>query len=425
MSSTGARATEVAEIAVIGAGIIGTSCALRLAEEGHAVTLIAPAEAPHAASTGNAGTIAEYAVEPIGTPAVLRDLPRLLFDAESPLAIHRPSALRLVPWLARFALQSLPGPARRNARALVPLLTGAGAAWQALAARLGASDLLRPTGAAYVYETARELDAARRQMAARRALGATVEILGADEIAGLEPGLPAGRFAGAARFPGTLALRDPGAMLERMQKLAARLGVGRLEARVTGLARERSGWRLGLDNGTGLRSERLVLAAGAWSRDLARMLGSCIPLDTERGYHVEYDLDAGAMPVARPICPVRQGFYLVPMAGRLRAAGTVELGGRDALPSTRRWARIEAGVRDLFPDLPAPARRWMGLRPLLPDSLPVIGPAPRAPDAVFAFGHGHLGLTLAPRTAAIVADLVAGRRAGIELAPYRAGRFRP
>jgi D-hydroxyproline dehydrogenase len=116
---------------------------------------------------------------------------------------------------------------------------------------------------------------------------------------------------------------------------------------------------------------------------------------------------------------------MVPMAGRLRAAGTVELGGRDAPPSPHRWDRIEAGVRAIFPDLPPPTRRWMGLRPSLPDSLPVIGPAPRAPDAIFAFGHGHLGLTLAPRTAAMVADLVAGRRAGIELAPYSATRFWP
>jgi D-amino-acid dehydrogenase len=415
----------MAEVAVIGAGIIGTACALRLAREGHSVTQIAPEAERHAASPGNAGTIAEYAVDPVGTPAVLRDLPRLLFDAESPLALHRPSALRLGPWLARFALQSLPGPARRNARALVPLLTGAGADWRTLAASVGGSDLLRAPGAAYLYDTPSALEEAREAMAARRALGARVEILGADALAALEPGLPAGRFAGAALFPGTILLRDPGAMLARLQDAAGAQGVARLTARVTRPVHDRSGWTLKLDSGGTHRAEKLVLAAGAWSRDLARMMGSRIPLDTERGYHVEYDLDEDAMPVARPVCPVRQGFYLVPMAGRLRAAGTVELGGRDALPSTHRWARIEAGMRDLFPDLPAPARRWMGLRPSLPDSLPVIGPAPRAPDAIFAFGHGHLGLTLAPRTAAMVADLIAGRRAAFDPSPYRADRFRP
>jgi D-hydroxyproline dehydrogenase len=415
----------MAEVAVIGAGIIGTACALRLAGDGHAVTLIAPAEAPHAASDGNAGTIAEYAVDPVGTPAVLRHLPRLLLDRDSPLAIHRPSALRLVPWLARFAWQSLPGASARSARALVPLLAGAGSEWRALAARIGAADLLRATGAAYLYDTAPAFAAARREMAARRALGAAVELLGPAELAALEPGLPAGRFAGAAYFPGTLALADPGTVLARLRAAAAAEGVERLDARVAGFAREATGWQLVFEDGGRIGAEAVVLAAGAWSGALVRALGARVPLDTERGYHVEYDLRETEMPVRRPLCPVRQGFYLAPMAGRLRAVGTVELGGRDAPPSPHRWDRIEAGVRDLFPDLPDPARRWMGLRPSLPDSLPVIGPAPRAPGGVLAFGHGHLGLTLAPRTAGLVADLVAARTPAIALAPYRADRFRP
>jgi D-hydroxyproline dehydrogenase len=415
----------MAEVAVIGAGIVGTACALRLRDDGHSVTLIAPEDEPHAASTGNAGTIAEYAVDPVGAPEVLRDLPRLLFDAASPLAIHRPSALTLLPWLARFAWQSLPGPSRRNARALVPLLAGAGPDWRGLADRIGATELLRAEGAAYLFDTAAQLDAARRQMATRRALGARVEMLGTAELAALEPGLPAGRFAGGALFPGTLALRDPGALLDRLRDTAAAQGVERRAARVTGLARAGRAWRLTLDSGPAHEAEKLVIAAGAWSRDLARMLGARIPLDTERGYHLEYDLPEADMPIARPLCPVRQGFYLVPMAGRLRAAGTVELGGRDAAPSPHRWERIEAGVRAIFPDLPPPTRRWMGLRPSLPDSLPVIGPAPRAADAFFAFGHGHIGLTLAPRTAEMIADLVADRRAGIALAPYSATRFWP
>jgi D-hydroxyproline dehydrogenase len=414
----------MAKIAVIGAGIIGTVCALRLAEDGHAVTIIAPADAPHAASTGNAGTIAEYAVDPVGTPAVLRGLPRLLLDAASPLAIHRRSALRLVPWLARFAFQSLPGPARRNAQALVPLLAGAGSEWRALAAQIGATDLLRDAGAAYLFETDREVATARREMDARRALGAAVEILGRHDLATLEPGLPAGRFAGAAFFPGTLSLSDPGAMLSRLHKALAAQEIGRVVAHVTGIAPQGTGWRLTLDHGAAVTAEQLVLAAGAWSRDLARSLGGRIPLDTERGYHVEYDLPDRLIPVSRPLCPARQGFYLSPMAGRLRAVGTVELGGRDAPPSPHRWKRIEAGVRQLFPDLPAPARRWMGLRPSLPDSLPVIGAAPHAKGAILAFGHGHLGLTLAPRTAALVADLAAGRRPAIELSPYCPRRFR-
>lgn len=415
----------MAEIVVIGAGIIGQTLAFRLASDGHAVTVAAPADEPHMASTGNAGTIADYAIDPVGTPDVLRALPALLFDPLSALAIHRPSLVSLLPWLMRFGWQSLPGPARRNRHALVPLLAGTGADWQDLANEIGAGNLLRPKGALYAFDTANALNAARAGLDRRRLHGIGLELLDAAALESLEPGLPRGRFGGAALFPGTIALSDPGRMLDRIAVAAAVRGVERIAARVQALARTRHGWRLTLEGAPTLEAEQIVLAAGAWSGTLARAIGAAIPLDTERGYHLEFDLPEGEQPLNRPLCPMRFGFYFTPMQGRLRAAGTVELGGRDAPPSPHRWEQIEKGARTVFPDLPAVSRRWMGLRPSLPDSLPVIGPAgPGAPGAWLAFGHGHLGLTLAPRTAALIADLIAGRRPSLSTAPFSARRFR-
>jgi D-amino-acid dehydrogenase len=166
-----------------------------------------------------------------------------------------------------------------------------------------------------------------------------------------------------------------------------------------------------------------VIAAGAHGRGLALQAGDRVPLETERGYHVEWDMDAPRL--GRPCCPVARGFYLCPMTGRLRAAGTVELGGLDAPASARRIARLVAGARAIFPDLPAtPDRTWLGFRPSMPDSLPVIGPSRAGAEIIHAYGHGHIGLTLAPLTAAIVADLVAGRVPGADITPLRPERFR-
>jgi D-amino-acid dehydrogenase len=166
-------------------------------------------------------------------------------------------------------------------------------------------------------------------------------------------------------------------------------------------------------------ARQVVVAAGAHSRALAAMAGARVPLDTERGYHLEFD---GISPVTRPTCATAPGFYLCPMAGRLRVAGTVELGGLRAPPSAHRTDRLLQGARRIFPQLPEPSRAWMGFRPSIPDSLPVIGPA-REPRVILAFGHGHLGVTLAPRTAEAVADFAAGRDPGAALVPCRAGRF--
>ncbi|QYK42770.1 MAG: FAD-binding oxidoreductase [Paracoccaceae bacterium] len=414
-----ARALQTTEVAVIGAGVIGLTVALTLAREGRTVALIDPEPPGSGASHGNAGTIADYAVSPVGTPDVLRDLPRLLFDRDSPLAIHRPSLLPLVPWLLRFARASLPGPARRGAQALAALLADATPMWRDLAAGIGAAGLLRDTGCLYLYATEAEGRAAEPGLAARRALGVAVDRLTPDALAGLEPGLPP-MAGGAAYFPGAVSLSDPGAMMAGLAAACRAAGVEQVVARVEHLERNATGVVL---KGPGFirTARRVVLAAGARSRALARMAGSRVPLDAERGYHLEWDMPAPRL--GRPACPVARGFYLCPMSGRLRAAGTVELGGIGAPLSPHRLARLEAGVRALFPDLGPPDRTWMGLRPSIPDSLPVIGPAGGGADVILAFGHGHIGLTLAPATARAVAAMIAGRDPGPAVEACRPARF--
>ena len=143
--------------------------------------------------------------------------------------------------------------------------------------------------------------------------------------------------------------------------------------------------------------------------------------DTERGYHLEYALDTP--PLQRPVCPIERGFYMTPMTGRLRVAGTVELGGLARPADPKRWALLDRGARSLFPDLPDASSQWLGFRPSVPDSVPVIGRARGVPAAVLAFGHGHLGLTLAAATADLVAAEVAGQADAQSLAACSPQRF--
>ncbi|UCH72785.1 MAG: FAD-binding oxidoreductase, partial [Rhodospirillales bacterium] len=165
----------------------------------------------------------------------------------------------------------------------------------------------------------------------------------------------------------------------------------------------------------------VVLAAGAWSRPLAAMLGAAVPLGTERGYHVMLDHGAGLL--TRPVNLYDGGFYMTPMAGGLRCAGTVELGGLDAPADPRRAEVIERQARRLVPDAGARLSDWLGFRPSMPDSLPVLGAVPGRPGICLNFGHGHLGLTLAAVCGGVIADLVSGDDPGVELAPFSATRF--
>ena len=406
------------DIAILGAGVVGLAIAERLLAEGREVVLVDPGPPGMGASYGNAGTIADYAVMPVGTPSVLRNLPSLLFDRMSPLAIRRAALPSLTPWLLRFARQSLPGPAARNAAAIARLVADACPSWQGLAGRIGGSGILQNRGCLYLYETKAAFRAAEADMAGRRALGIAVELISPETLAQMEPGLPAVE-GGAAFFPQAVFLADPGAMVQLLaRKVRAQAEV--VEARAETLTRQFDGIVV---EGPGLRlhARRVIIAAGAHSRDLARQAGDRVPLDTERGYHLEWDM--GQPRLTRPTCPTTRGFYLCPMSGRLRVAGTVELGGLTAPPSPHRIARLLEGARAIFPDLGEPDRTWMGFRPSLPDSLPVIGPSRGGAEVIHAFGHGHIGLTLAPITARIVADLVGGRAPELDITPYLPTRF--
>lgn len=406
------------DIAILGAGVVGLAIAEALTAEGREVVLVDPGQPGMGASYGNAGTIADYAVMPVGSPDVLRNLPSLLLNKNSPLAIRRAALPSLMPWLARFALQSLPGPTRRNAAVIAALVADACPSWLALADRIGGSAILQHKGCLYLYETQAAFKAAEADMAFRRAQGITVELISPDTLAGMEPGLPTVE-GGAAFFPKAVFLSDPGLMVQTLAThVFQKAGFVQAEART--ISRQFDGIVVeGPD--LRLRARKVIIAAGAHSKALALQAGDKVPLDTERGYHVEWDMAAPRL--TRPACPTSRGFYLCPMTGRLRVAGTVELGGLTAPPSPHRIRKLVEGARAIFPDLGEPDREWMGFRPSMPDSVPVIGPSRAGAEVIHAYGHGHIGLTLAPITARLVADLVAEREPELDLTPYLPSRF--
>ena len=412
-------AEETVEIAVVGAGVVGLATALRLAAEGREVLLIDPNEPGSGASFGNAGTIAEYACMPVGNPAVLRALPKLLLDPDSPFSLRWPALFQLAPWLVSFVRQSLPAATRANALALAGLLADALPAWEETEAEAGLEDLLRRNGCLYLYRRESDFAAGAGGRAMRAGFGVHQEILTPDEVATLEPGLPTSGTRGLF-FPDSTNVTDPKTVMLRLLGAAIARGATVKQTTITGLQVETGAVRLS-GPGFGIKAGTVVIAAGAWSRALAAQAGDSVPLETERGYHLEFRTDAPLL--TRPVCPVDLGFYMTPMAGRLRVAGTVELGGLAAPPNPRRLALLDRGVRQFFPKLGSPSSEWLGFRPSLPDSRPVIGSSRGSPRVIHAFGHGHLGLTLAPITARLVAELIGGRGDPARLAPFAADRF--
>jgi D-amino-acid dehydrogenase len=395
------------------------SAALYLQRDGHEVTVIDPRAPGTGTSFGNAGGAVYTSCAPLALPGILKRVPGMMLDPLGPMVLRWRYLPRIAPWLIELLRASRPERVEAISIALAALNRGAPAAWRDLARQSGAEDLLRPVGWLKVYETDAGLAATApdRGLMARR--GRKFELLNADELRQLEPGL-APIFRHGFFQPESDFVANPGRAIERFAADFASRGGRVLRDEVTGFALQAAPRRVETLSG-GVETEAIVLAAGAWSRGLARQLGARARLDTERGYHIM--LSGEGVRLGRPTVHGEQGFVLSPMETGIRIASQVEFAGLEAPADFRRIRGLLPRAKRMLPGLDTTERSaWLGFRPSLPDSLPVIGPSPRHRDVYLAFGHGHLGLTQGPVTGRIVADLAADRDPGLDLAPYRPGR---
>ncbi len=416
------RAGVPRAVTVVGAGVVGTSIAFTLLREGHRVRLVDPAGPGRETSFGNAGGIAASEVVPLSVPGLMRHLPRWLLDPEGPLAVRWRYLPRLAPWLWRFRQAGRPERVAAIADALAALAHRVYEDLDPLLAAAGLRDLLVRRGCLTLYETADEFERDSYEWALRRERGIRLEILDPPALAELEPAV-ARRYAVAVLKDDWTHVLDPYGLVAGLAERFAADGGEILPGRVVDVETASGTARaIRLADGGRLPVGTLVVAAGVWSRPLAKALGHRIPLEAERGYHAT--LPRPGVALSRMLSLARDRFVITPLAAGIRVAGTAEFAGLAAPPDYARARVLVRKAQDVLPGLDATAAsEWMGCRPSLPDSLPVIGPAPGYANVYYAFGHGHLGLTFAATTARLIADLVAGRRPALPLDPYRPDRF--
>lgn len=405
---------------MVGAGIIGACCAFSLQSAGFDVLLLEKDEPGQAASYGNSGSIGLSSTPPLGVPGMLRDVPRMLLDPRHALVIRWKRLLPSLPWFLKFARTLKPQRVEAIAQARATLLAGAGSAYDDLLATIGRPELIYGSGLIFAYESAASFTGARYGIELRRRTGIEVQELGGDVLRELEPAISAKATHGVF-LPNVRTVTNPLRLTQAI--IAAFVQAGGKVCREEVRGFERDGDRIGA-----VRTDRgrhgcdlAIIAAGAWSRQLVRMLGDSVPLEAERGYHIM--IDEARMTPAIPVVSGDHNVSITTMDDGLRMTTMAEFAAIDAPADHDRAMRIFRAASGLIRDLEIKvASRWVGSRPSTPDSLPVIGRSPKAPNVLYAFGHGHLGVTFGAVTGNLTTQLALGAKPNLDISPYRPDR---
>ncbi|HKU14014.1 MAG TPA: FAD-binding oxidoreductase [Steroidobacteraceae bacterium] len=406
---------------VIGGGLIGASCAVNLQQHGIRTTLLDPAPAWQRASYGNAGHIATEQVEPLASGKTLRSVPRRLFWRGGALSLPLHDFPAWLPFALRFMRSSSPAQFASGTRALRSLLGGALPAWRRLAAIARAGQLLAEDGHFVVWETPAGAASGRESWLRTDTGTATIRDATDEEVAMLSARMSS-RVAGAIRFSGTGQIVDLGELAQRLGESLIHAGGSRRTARVRNLVVDGSTAAAVLDSGETLHAEVVVVAAGVASAALLEPLGYSVPIIAERGYHIQCantDWPVGLPPVVFE----ERSMIVTRFRSGLRAASFVEF-ARDRSPADpRKWARLRQHVAELGLPFREPSSEWFGARPTLPDYLPALGRSRRAANLLYAFGHQHLGLTLAAISGELIAALARREPAAVDVMPFDLERF--
>ena len=411
--------SENLKIGIIGAGIQGVCNALFLQKNGYNVTLFDRDEPGNlSASYGNAGHFSPYASVPLNRPDVLTDVPSMLLSSTGPLALRWNYVPKMIPWFLKFILNCSKKKMMHTAKNMHQILNLALPAFDELFDEVDISGLVEKKGVIYVWNdqnlTSRELE-----INIRKELGVEQQILTPKEIHDLEPNIKpfyhGGVFYSYARHT-----RNPKKVLLKLFDLFLAKGGKFLKINIQDLKFDGESPIVKSETQQFI-FDKIVIACGAFSKKLTDKLNEKIPLDTERGYHVQFK--GCDHLISRPVVFTNRGFGITPMEQGLRVVGTVEFGGLKNPLSKSRIKNLIEGAKYMLDGLPEHQDEWLGFRPSLPDFLPVIGPSKNYKNVYYSFGHHHLGWTLGAVSGKIISKMIANENTNLNLEPYSSRRF--
>ncbi|ETI59804.1 NAD(P)/FAD-dependent oxidoreductase [Marinomonas profundimaris] len=415
------------DVIVIGAGIIGISIALKLQAQGRQVLVLDRKGVAAETSAGNAGAFAFADVIPLATPGIMRKAPKWLIDPLGPLSLRPAYALKILPWMLRFWRASWQDKYHAALAAQASLMNFSKIALERQIQAVNGESFIRREGQLQLYEGQDEFNASLADWQTRQQHGVVYEfLLTPTAIAKVQPGIHP-RFTHAAFTPEWKNVCDPAEWTQHLanefERLGGKIAIATIHSMVLHDDLDSQDRTVTLkSDAADYEARQVVIAAGAWSKKLALSIGDNVPLDTERGYNTT--LSNAEFDLKTHITFSNHGFVVTKIGNGVRVGGAVELGGLALKPNYKRADALLNKAAEFLPGLNIEGgKQWMGFRPSMPDSLPVIGYSSRSKQILYAFGHGHLGLTQSAGTAELVAMLANNETPDIDLTPFSAKRF--
>jgi D-amino-acid dehydrogenase len=406
-------------VIVIGSGITGVSCAEELRRSGAKVTLIDRVQAgdPSQTSFGNAGILAREGIMPIANPSMLKMIPQILLSPSSPVYLKWSYLAKFSPWALQFIMNGTRPKALPIILALNELIYDTVENHIQLSKNTDAARFIEKGDMTLLYRNRKQFSSDKFANQTRRNLGIIWEELSRNELLDRDPHISKlYQFGLAYKNHGWIT--NPAAYVSSLAKHFQKNGGKILIGEVSKI----NGNNVELKGGIILKAENIVLATGAWSKNLTSQLGHNIPLQAERGYHLSLK-NASHMPPNTYLITDKK-FGLTPMDGFLRCAGQSEFAPLEMPPNPKAIKNLRKFLFRLYPKLEYETETiWQGTRPTLPDSLPVIGRSSKNPSVIFAFGGQHLGLTMGPKIGKMVRDIIFERQSNINMKPYSSDRF--
>ncbi|MFT6559293.1 NAD(P)/FAD-dependent oxidoreductase [Sneathiella sp.] len=405
-------------VVVIGGGIIGLAIAEKLVSVGKKVTLIEKDSIAAGASQGNAAGLAFSDIIPLASPGIIKKALKWFLDPLGPFAVVPQDLPVTLNWLLKFLKAAHPAQFRRSIDVQAALMHLSKDTFPGLLERTGLSSMVRTNGALHLYQSDASYKADLKKWEFRKTHNIAYDCYEGDALHKFQPGLCPSFVAGIFATEWQ-SVSNPMDFCAAIHTFLTTKGVETIYEEVDRV----SEGSLVLKNGTTLQADKFVVAAGPWSATLSRQLGDPIPLIGERGYNTTLPKSAFEN-LDHTLVFSDHGFVVVPLSNGIRVGGASEIAKLGRAANYKRCKIMMAKASKLVPNLKvSDGVEWMGARPAIPDTLPVIGPAPSARNVIYAFGHGHLGLTQSSATAQLVSELIDNKQPSIDINSLRADRF--